>query len=141
MNGNKKNAHGIIQKAKSLMGRTGISGLEKRDITEVSGGQLQRACICRALINSPEILFADEPTGSLNSKTTDEIMDLLTDINKDGTAVLLVTHDSKVAARADRVFFTKDGAIVTDLPLNKWIGSGLEARTEKVVALMSAVGI
>ncbi|MDR0301629.1 MAG: ABC transporter ATP-binding protein [Treponema sp.] len=137
----KKNAAGITQKAKSLMKKTGISGLEKRDTAEVSGGQLQRTGICRALINSPEILFADEPTGALNSKAAGEIMGLLSEINKDGTAILLVTHDAKVAARADRVLFTKDGAIVSDLFLDKSTGKDFEERAEKVIAQMTAVGI
>lgn len=122
-----------IQKAKCLMEKMGIKGLEYRDITEVSGGQLQRAGICRALINDPEILFADEPTGALNSKAAEEIMGLLADINRKGTAVLLVTHDMKVAAKADRVLFTKDGGIVSELQLQKWEGKDIEERTEKVL--------
>lgn len=115
------------------MEKMGIKGLEYRDITEVSGGQLQRAGICRALINDPEILFADEPTGALNSKAAEEIMGLLADINRKGTAVLLVTHDMKVAAKADRVLFTKDGGIVSELQLRKWEGKDIEERTEKVL--------
>ena len=138
---NRRKLSGVTRKAESLMEKTGISGLEKRDVTEVSGGQLQRAGICRALINEPEILFADEPTGALNSKSADEIMSLLADINKEGTAILLVTHDAKVAARADRVLFTKDGAIVSDLILQKSSGKDIEARTEKVVMQMAAIEI
>lgn len=146
LQGNRKNISAITQKAKSLMEKTGISALEERDITEVSGGQLQRAGICRALINSPEILFADEPTGALNSKSAQEIMDLLVDINNgtegnDGTAILLVTHDAKVAARADRVLFTKDGMIVSDLVFDESTGNDLDLRTRKIVTQMSAVGI
>jgi putative ABC transport system ATP-binding protein len=141
MQGNKKNITEITQKAKMLMNKTGISGLEKRDVAEVSGGQLQRAGICRALINSPEILFADEPTGALNSKSADEILDLLSQINKDGTAILLVTHDAKVAARADRVLFTKDGTIVSDLLFGKSAEKNIEARTEKIVSQMAVAGI
>ena len=137
----KKNITGITQKAMALMEKTGIKALEKREITEVSGGQLQRAGICRALINSPEILFADEPTGSLNSKTTEEIMALLVDINKEGTAVLLVTHDAKVASRADRVLFTKDGAIVFNLLLGKYKETDLQQRSENIVVQMSSIGI
>lgn len=131
----------ISQKAKALMKKTGISGLEGRDITEVSGGQLQRAGICRALMNAPEILFADEPTGALNTKSADEIMGPLVVINQEGTAILLVTHDAKVAARADRVLFTKDGSIVSELPLPKFSGTDMEARGDKVLARMAAVGI
>jgi putative ABC transport system ATP-binding protein len=135
------NKNEVIRRAKILMSKTGISGLERRDTTEVSGGQLQRAGICRALINSPEILFADEPTGALNSKSADEIMALLTDINADGTAILLVTHDARIAARAGRVLFTKDGAVVADLPFPKSNGYDLDARTEKIISQMAAVGI
>lgn len=137
----KKDTAGLTQKAKSLMKKTGIDGLESRDTTEVSGGQLQRAGICRALMNSPEILFADEPTGSLNSKSAEEIMGLLVDINKEGTAILLVTHDAKVAARADRIMFTKDGNIVSELLLHKFTGKDMGTRTEKVLAQMAVVGI
>lgn len=139
--GGKKDMAGLTQKALRLMEKTGIHGLEKRDITQVSGGQLQRAGICRALMNEPEILFADEPTGALNSKSSEEIMELLVDINREGTAVLLVTHDAKVAARADRILFTKDGNVVSQLPLPKFDSKDRETRTEKVLAQMAAVGI
>lgn len=131
----------LKQKAKALMMKTGIDGLESRDVTEVSGGQLQRAGICRALINDPEILFADEPTGALNSKSAEAIMELLVDINKEGTAILLVTHDARVAARADRVLFMKDGAIVSELLQQKFSGDDIEARTQNVLANMAIVGI
>jgi putative ABC transport system ATP-binding protein len=137
----KKKMDGLVKKAQTLMEKTGIAGLEARDTTEVSGGQLQRAGICRALMNEPEILFADEPTGALNSKSAEEIMGLLVDINRDGTAIMLVTHDAKVAARADRVLFTKDGNIVSNLPLNKFDGGDMESRVGKVLAQMAAVGI
>ncbi len=123
------------------MKKTGLDGLESRNTTEVSGGQLQRAGICRALMNSPKILFADEPTGALNSKSAEEIMGLLLDINKEGTAILLVTHDAKVAAKADRVLFMKDGNIVAELMLQKFNGRDMEERREKVLTRMAAVGI
>lgn len=137
----KKDSRKLTQKAKELMKKTGISGLENRDTTEVSGGQLQRAGICRALMNDPEILFADEPTGALNSRSAEEIMDLLVDINKEGKAILLVTHDSKVAARADRILFTKDGNIVSELSLQNFSDKDIDLRGKKVLAGMAAVGI
>ncbi|WMJ87098.1 ABC transporter ATP-binding protein [Anaerocolumna sp. MB42-C2] len=137
----KKDTAKLTQKAKVLMKKTGLAGLESRATTEVSGGQLQRAGICRALINSPEILFADEPTGALNSKSAEEIMGLLLEINKEGTAILLVTHDAKVSAMANRVLFTKDGNIVSELPLQKFSGREMESRWETVLAGMAAVGI
>ena len=137
----KKDTVALGQRAKALMQKTGIDGLENRDTTEVSGGQLQRAGICRALINEPEILFADEPTGALNSKSAEEIMGLLVGINREGPSILLVTHDAKIAAHADRILFTKDGSIVSELPLQKFNGEDMEARTEKVLAQMAVVGI
>ena len=139
--GGKRDTEKITQKAKALMKKTGIDGLENRDTTEVSGGQLQRAGICRALMNEPEILFADEPTGALNSTAAEEIMSLLTDINREGTAILLVTHDAKVAARASRVLFTKDGNIVSELTLQERNSNNMDSRTEKVLAQMAAIGI
>ena len=141
--GNVRNIAATAERAKALMHKTGIAGLENRDITEVSGGQLQRACICRALMNEPEILFADEPTGALNSKAADEIMDLLSDANANGTAVFLVTHDAKVAARAERILFTKDGTVVAELRLGKYTPGGceLESRAERTVELMVKSGI
>ncbi len=137
----KKDREKLTQRAITLMNQTGITGLETRDTTEVSGGQLQRAGICRALMNAPEILFADEPTGALNSKAAEDIMSLLAGINQEGTAILLVTHDPKVAARADRVLFTKDGSIVSELTLERFSHRDIVARGEQVLAGMAAVGI
>lgn len=103
------------------MMRSGIAELANNDISQASGGQLQRVAICRALINNPDILFGDEPTGALNSKSASEIMDILADINQSGTAILLVTHDVKVAAKSERVLFMIDGCIVDELLLGKYI--------------------
>ncbi|MDU7337668.1 MAG: ABC transporter ATP-binding protein [Clostridium sp.] len=126
----------ITQKAKRLMQETGISGLEDRDITEVSGGQLQRAGICRALMNDPQILFADEPTGALNSKSSDEIMGIFSAVNKKGTAVLLVTHDARVASRAERVLFMKDGKMESLLSLEKFEEHNIENRIHQILLKM-----
>lgn len=129
---NKTQNKSIIEKAKKLMKSTGISSLEGRDISEVSGGQLQRAGICRALMNEPEILFADEPTGALNSKTTEEIMEIFTSVNQKGTAVMLVTHDAKVATRAERVLFMKDGKIESQLFLGKFDRHTIKDRMNQI---------
>lgn len=110
----------ILKETDGLMKKLGIDGVGDHDITEVSGGQLQRAAICRALINYPKMLFADEPTGALNSSTTVEVMNIFNQINKEGTAILLVTHDAKVAARADRVIFFADGKIKESCKLGKY---------------------
>lgn len=116
-NSDKKAFH---EKAKSLMKMTGIEALADNNITQASGGQLQRVAICRALMNEPEILFGDEPTGALDSKSTEEIMSILSDINQTGTTVMLVTHDAKVAARSERVLFMADGHIVAQKQFHKF---------------------
>lgn len=116
----------VNQTAVSLMERTGISNVAAHDIKKVSGGQLQRAAICRALINKPDILFGDEPTGALNSSASKEVMDILNAINAEGTTVILVTHDAKVAARAGRVIFLMDGVVHDELLLGKYTGGNNE---------------
>jgi putative ABC transport system ATP-binding protein len=141
MRNNRKNAPKISEKARMLMQRVGIGELEKRDITQVSGGQLQRAGICRALMNNPKIIFGDEPTGALNSKSSEEIMDIFSEINSDGTALMLVTHDAKVAARTDRIMFMRDGKIVSELKLPKFDGKEIENRVDEVTVKMREVGI
>ena len=109
-----------VEYAQSLMRRLGIIDIADNDINEVSGGQLQRACICRSMINSPKMIFADEPTGALNRTTSDEVMDELAKLNADGTTIMLVTHDVKVAAKCSRVMFLVDGNISGEYNLEKW---------------------
>lgn len=116
----------VNRNAATLLEKTGISNVAKHDIKKVSGGQLQRAAICRALINQPEVLFGDEPTGSLNSSTTKEVMDIINNINSEGTTVIIVTHDAKVAARAERVIFLMDGNIHDEFSLGKYDGNEKE---------------
>ncbi|HAK69308.1 MAG TPA: ABC transporter ATP-binding protein [Treponema sp.] len=122
----------ILEEAASLMEKMGISKIASRDISEVSGGQLQRAAICRAMINHPSILFGDELTGALNSSTTQEVMNILAAINRDGTAILVVTHDSKVAMRADRVIFLEDGNIKDVLSLGKYRSEDFSVREKRM---------
>lgn len=109
----------VDEMADALMEMTGISHIGNNDIKKVSGGQLQRAAICRALINNPEILFADEPTGALNSSSTQEIIQIIDGINKNGTTVIMVTHDTKVASSAERIIFIQDGQLNDELVLGK----------------------
>lgn len=125
-------------KALALMERTGIAGLEERHITEVSGGQLQRAGLCRALLGNPGILFADEPTGALNSQASAEIMKLLGEFHREGTAVFLVTHDARVAAGAQRVLFMKDGQISSEI---RFAQENPEERLALVAETMHALGV
>ena len=94
-----------------LMRKLGIIETADNDINEVSGGQLQRACICRAMINKPKLLFADEPTGALNRTSSNEVMEELVKLNEEGSTIMMVTHDAKVAARCTRVLYIVDGGI------------------------------
>ena len=91
--------------------KLGIIDIADNDINEVSGGQLQRACICRSMINKPKVLFADEPTGALNRTSSNEVMEELVKLNKEGTTIMMVTHDAKVASRCSRVLYIVDGNI------------------------------
>lgn len=109
-----------VQAGEDLMRRLGIIEIADNDINEVSGGQLQRACICRSMINKPKMIFADEPTGALNRTSSEEVMEELTKINRDGTTVMLVTHDAKVAAKCTRVLYIVDGNIKEEYNLGKY---------------------
>jgi putative ABC transport system ATP-binding protein len=135
----RKNGTQITDKAKTLMKKTGIDGLETRQITQASGGQLQRVGICRALMNDPKIIFGDEPTGALNSKSSGEIMDLLAEIHRGGTTILLVTHDVKVAAKTERVLFLLDGKIAGEYLAGTYneADDGLKAREEDLTSWLT----
>lgn len=128
-----------VARAEELMGRVGIWDLRDRMPAQVSGGQLQRAGICRALMRRPRIVFGDEPTGALNTRAASEIMDLLAEFHAEAMTLLLVTHDAHVAARADRVVFMVDGEvsdeIVFDAPDDR------DARLGRVTAGLRRMGI
>lgn len=94
-----------------IAAKLGISDLLSKYPYEVSGGQKQRAAVARAVITQPQLILADEPTGALDSKSTDELLRLFTDINKEGQTILMVTHSTKAASCANRVLFIKDGEI------------------------------
>lgn len=139
MRDGRENAAEITQKARALMEMVGIAALEERNITQSSGGQLQRVGICRALMNDPKIIFGDEPTGALNSKSASEIMSLLADIHRSGTTILLVTHDIKVAAQTGRVLFILDGKIAGEYQTGLYdkTRGDLKAREESLSAWLA----
>ena len=119
------------ERGRALMKRLGIEDVGGNDINEVSGGQLQRACICRSMINSPKVLFADEPTGALNRASSDEVMNELLSLNRDGTTVMCVTHDPKVAAKCSRVLYLVDGGIIGEKQLWHFEGTGIDLRSRE----------
>ena len=108
------------KRGRALMKKLGIEETAENDINEVSGGQLQRACICRSMINSPKVIFADEPTGALNRTASDEVMSEMVKLNNEGTTVMLVTHDAKVAAKCSRVLYIVDGNIQGEYKLGNY---------------------
>lgn len=110
--GNRKK---IRQRALELIRAADLEGLEDRRPSQLSGGQQQRAAIIRGLINNPKVLLADEPTGNLNSASSQAILDLLSGFHQGGQTILLVTHDIKTACRGQRVLYFKDGNIVAEL--------------------------
>ena len=121
---NKGRKKEVVKEARQLLHTMDISEVAGNDIKEVSGGQLQRACICRSLMNHPKVIFADEPTGSLNRSASEEVMKELNRINREGTTILLVTHDQRVAAGCDKVLYILDGNIRGELRLGKYPDTG-----------------
>ena len=129
-----------IARVDALLERFGITHVGQHGITQVSGGQLQRASICRALACEPSVLFADEPTGALNSSMTTEVMDALTDVHREGTTLVMVTHDPACAARADRVIYLRDGLLVDSRELGTWDREQAERREDDLLAWLREKG-
>ena len=105
------------KQAKALLEQMNVGSAKDRMPAEVSGGEAQRAAIARATINEPGIIFADEPTGALNKRNTGEVLDLLTELNKEGQSILMVTHDLRAAVRGTRLLYLEDGKILDELSM------------------------
>ena len=123
----------IVERAHGLMRKLGIIDIADNDINEVSGGQLQRACICRSMINDPKMIYADEPTGALNRTSSDEVIEELAMLNSDGTTIMLVTHDVKVAARCTRVLYIVDGNIKGEYNLDRYSSASKMRERERAL--------
>ena len=137
MNRDKK---ALVKKAKELFAAVDISEeMQRKFPTQLSGGEAQRVGIVRGLINSPEILFADEPTGALNSQTGLDVLDTLTRFNEQGQSVVMVTHDMRSARRGNRILYLKDGAIMSECNLGKYT-HGDTARREKLADFLAEMG-
>ena len=135
--GNKKS---IIANAKELLQKVGLTEtIWKKFPNQLSGGENQRAAIVRALINKPKVVFADEPTGSLNSAAGKAVLDVLTEINNSGQSIIMVTHDLNSARRGNRILYIKDGMIDGECNLGKYV-SGDTARHEKLRSFLSEMG-
>ncbi len=135
-----KDKSALIKRAKELFEAVDIPETTQRKFsTQISGGEAQRAGIVRAMINSPEILFADEPTGALNSQTGLDVLNTLTEFNEQGQSVVMVTHDMRSARRGNRILYLKDGSILGECELGKYVPNDL-ARHEKLSAFLKEMG-
>jgi putative ABC transport system ATP-binding protein len=123
-----KNKKEVNDKTLKLLESLGLAEDRSKYPSEISGGMQQRVAVARAIINSPEILFGDEPTGALNSVAGEEVLDILSDLNNKGQTVVMVTHDLKAAARASRLIYLRDGRIDGELALDKFSKADYENR-------------
>ena len=130
----------ITTRAKELLTQVGLTQqIWNKFPTQLSGGEAQRASIVRALISQPAVVFADEPTGALNSASGQAVLDVLTDVNENGQSVVMVTHDLRSARRGNRVLYIKDGIIQGECNLGKYI-TGDESRRDKLTAFLDEMG-
>jgi len=135
-----KNRKQVAERAKSLLAQFNIDEMTWRKFpAQVSGGEAQRAAIARALINSPAIVFADEPTGALNSTNGDAVLDALTEVNTNGQSVVMVTHEIKSALRGNRIIYLRDGGIQGELKLDTFTANDTERR-DKVKTFLADMG-
>lgn len=136
----KKNRKEIETRMNELLERMELSDQKMKFPSQMSGGQRQRAAILRAMINEPKVLFADEPTGALNSSQGQQVLDEFSQLNKEGQSIVMVTHDLKAALRGNRILFLKDGRIDGDLSLCPYEEDDLETREEKVYHFLKERG-
>lgn len=130
--GTKYSKKEITERADTLLEKLGMKDHSKKYPNQLSGGMKQRIAICRAMINKPDVLFADEPTGALNSTQSQNVLDIFSELNKEGQSVVMVTHDLKAAVRGNRIIYIKDGRIDGELELPEYSKSDLEEREQCV---------
>ena len=117
-----KDTKAIAENAKNLLIKAGLSEeIFYKYPTQLSGGEAQRVALVRGIINNPAILFADEPTGALNSGNSTNVLDILSDLNEQGQTIVMVTHDMKAARRGNKVFYLKDGVILDKIDLDRYV--------------------
>ena len=134
-----RSAAEVKKRANELLAQMGLSSVKTHLPSQVSGGEQQRCAIARAVINSPGLLFADEPTGALNRKNTTDVLNLLTDLNHLGQSILMVTHDMKAALRATRILYLEDGKIIGELSLPPYDPEDEKSRETQVNAWLSSL--
>ena len=134
-----KSEQAVRDRAEELLEQMNVEKAKDRLPSEASGGEAQRAAMARAMINKPGLLFADEPTGALNRKNSEEVLDLLTSLNREGQSILMVTHDVKASIRGTRILYLEDGKILDEMPLPPFDVETAKEREEKVSAWLTAL--
>lgn len=134
-----KSAAQVKERTERLLEQMGISHIKTHLPSQVSGGEQQRCAIARAVINEPKLLFADEPTGALNRKNTTEVLNLLTELNRSGQSILMVTHDMRAALRASRILYIADGKIIGDMTLPPYSADEEKSRETQVSAWLNSM--
>lgn len=129
----------VERRALALLGQMGVGNAKDRYPAQVSGGEAQRAAIARAMVNEPGLLFADEPTGALNKASSQEVLDLLTELNRAGQSVLMVTHDVRAALRGSRILYLEDGKLMDELTLEPYGPERAMERETQLNAWLSAL--
>ncbi len=137
--GESKNIKDIQEKTMKWLQQMNIDGVKNHLPSQVSGGEAQRAAIARAMINNPQLIFGDEPTGALNKSSSEEVLNLLTGFNKNGQSILMVTHDIKAAIRGNRILYLEDGKILDELDLAAYQEDNAKTREAKVNDWLTAL--
>ena len=137
---NDKNKKHVSEKVNLLLDRLELTEHKDKYPSEISGGMQQRVAIGRAIVNNPEVIFGDEPTGALNSAMGQKVLDILTDLNKEGQSIVMVTHDVKAALRGDRLVYLQDGRINGELNLGKYDEKDLVNRKKKLKEFLENQG-
>ncbi|MCR5122421.1 MAG: ABC transporter ATP-binding protein [Ruminococcus sp.] len=136
-----RNSPELIGRVKDTLARVGLDEkMQKKYPNQLSGGEAQRVGIVRAIINDPKILFADEPTGSLNSATGREVLDIFTQVHENGQSIVMVTHDIKTALRGTRVIYLRDGGVIGEHHMPKYGTDDLKERREKLTGFLDEMG-
>ena len=134
-----KSSAEVKKRGEELLEKMNIDHIKTHLPSQVSGGEQQRCAIARAVINSPRLLFADEPTGALNRKNTTDVLNLLTQLNENGQSILMVTHDIRAALRATRILYLEDGKIMGELSLPPYNPEEEKSRETQVNAWLTSM--
>lgn len=134
----RKNSKQLVNQVKTLLNQVGIGEkLWSKFTNQLSGGESQRVGIVRAIINTPKIVFADEPIDPLNSATSEDVLDVFSKVNDDGQSIVMVTHDIKIAIRGNRIIYLQDGYISGELKLEKYSEIDLNIRRENILIYLT----